>query len=190
MLIPGGFGATGVEGKIKVIKYVRENKIPYFGICYGMQLAVVEYARNVLGLKNSHTAEIDSKSPNLLIDVMPDQKEKIEKSDMGGTMRLGEYPANILKGSMAEEAYGTRHIIERHRHRYEVNPAYISELEKGGVVFSGKSPDKRLMEIMELPKAIHPFFMGVQFHPEFHARPLSPHPIFSAFIKASLKGKK
>ena len=190
VLIPGGFGATGVEGKIKVIKYVRENKIPYFGICYGMQLAVVEYARNVLGLKNSHTAEIDSKSPNLLIDVMPDQKEKIEKSDMGGTMRLGEYPANILKGSMAEEAYGTRHIIERHRHRYEVNPAYISELEKGGVVFSGKSPDKRLMEIMELPKAIHPFFMGVQFHPEFHARPLSPHPIFSAFIKASLKGKK
>jgi len=190
VLIPGGFGATGVEGKIKVIKYVRENKIPYFGICYGMQLAVIEYARNVLGLKNSHTAEIDSKSPNLLIDVMPDQKEKIEKSDMGGTMRLGEYPANLLNGSMAEEAYGARHIIERHRHRYEVNPAYISELEKNGVIFSGKSPDKRLMEIMELPKKVHPFFMGVQFHPEFHARPLSPHPIFSAFIKASLKGKK
>lgn len=190
VLIPGGFGSTGVDGKIKVIKYVRENKIPYFGICYGMQLAVIEYARNVLGLKSAHTAEINIKSKDLLIDVMSDQKEKIENSDLGGTMRLGEYPAVLLKGSKAARAYGAKRIIERHRHRYEVNPLYIEVLEQNGMIFSGKSPDKRLMEIMELPSATHPFFMGVQFHPEFQARPLSPHPIFTAFIKASLKTKK
>lgn len=191
VLIPGGFGATGVEGKIKVITYVRENKIPFFGICYGMQLAVIEYARRVLGLREAHTAEVTPKSTHLLIDVMPDQKEKIAKSDMGGTMRLGEYFADITKGTHAERAYKAKRITERHRHRYEVNPEYIERLEESGVVFSGKSPDKRLMEIMELPTKIHPFFVGVQFHPEFHARPLSPHPIFSAFIKAAMnKGNK
>ncbi len=187
VLIPGGFGATGIEGKIKVIEYVRKNKIPYFGICYGMQLAVIEYARHVLNLTRAHTAEIDPKSPHRVIDVMPDQKEKIAKNDMGGTMRLGEYPANLRPQSIAAKAYGAVKISERHRHRYEVNPEYIEQLEQGGMIFSGKSPNGRLMEIMELPTKEHPFFVGVQFHPEFHARPLSPHPIFSAFIKAALK---
>ena len=187
VLIPGGFGATGVEGKIKVIEYVRKNNIPFFGICYGMQLAVIEYARNVLKLSGAHTAEMNPKSPHLIIDVMPDQKEKIAQQNMGGTMRLGEYKADLAKGTIAAKAYGAAHITERHRHRYEVNPEYIAQLEEGGIIFSGKSPDKRLMEIMELPTKMHPFFIGVQFHPEFHARPLSPHPIFSAFVKAALK---
>ncbi len=189
ILIPGGFGATGVEGKIKVIEYARTKKIPYFGICYGMQLAVVEYARNVLKLKGAHTAEIDPKAPHRVIDVMPDQKEKIAKQDMGGTMRLGEYQAVIAPNTHAARAYGAKTITERHRHRYEVNPEYIERLEQGGAVFSGKSPSRALMEIMELPKNVHPFFVGVQFHPEFHARPLSPHPIFTAFIKAALARK-
>lgn len=190
VLIPGGFGTTGVEGKLNVIEYVRKKKIPYFGICYGMQLAVLEYAKNVLHLKDVSTTEIDGSVKHLVIDVMPDQKEKIAKSDMGGTMRLGEYPAVLQKGSLAEKVYDTRKISERHRHRYEVNPAYVERLEKRGVIFSGTSPDKRLMEIMELPRERHPFFVGVQFHPEFHARPLSPHPLFTAFIKAASKHKK
>ena len=188
VLIPGGFGKTGVEGKLKVIEYVRKNQIPYFGICYGMQLAVIEYARNVLKLKGASSAEIDPASPHLIVDIMPEQKEKIANSDMGGTMRLGEWPAVLQKGTHARAAYKADEISERHRHRYEVNPEYVADLTKGGITFSGTSPDGRLMEIMELPKAVHPFFLGVQFHPEFHSRPLSPHPIFMAFIKAA-KGK-
>ena len=189
VLIPGGFGTTGVEGKLNVIKYVRENQIPYFGICYGMQLAVLEYARNKLKMRDVSTAEIDPDAKHLVIDIMPDQKEKVEKSDMGGTMRLGEYPAHLNKGSLAVKAYRTADISERHRHRYEVNPAYIMKLQEGGLVFSGQSPDRRLMEIAELPKDVHPFFVGVQFHPEFHARPLDPHPLFTAFVKASYESK-
>ena len=189
VLIPGGFGSTGIEGKLNVIEYVRKNKIPYFGICYGMQLAVLEYAKNVLKLKSVSTAEIDPKAEHLVIDIMPDQKEKIAKSDMGGTMRLGEYPAHLKSGSIAKKAYGADVVTERHRHRYEVNPEYITQLENAGWVFSGTSPDKRLMEISELPKEKHPFFVGVQFHPEFHARPLDPHPLFTAFIKASYESK-
>lgn len=189
VLLPGGFGATGIPGMLKVIEYVRKQKIPYFGICYGMQLMVVEYARNVLKLADAHTAEINPKSDNRVIDIMQDQREKIAKSDMGGTMRLGEYPALLQKGSIAAKAYGTEEISERHRHRYEVNPAYIERLVAGGLIFSGKSPDGRLMEIAELPKDVHPFFLGVQFHPEFHARPLAPHPIFTAFVKAAYESK-
>jgi CTP synthase len=185
ILIPGGFGKTGVEGKIKVIEYARKNKIPYFGICYGMQLAVVEYARNVLGWKDAHTAEINPKSKHRVIDVMEDQKEKIAKSDLGGTMRLGEYPAYLEAGSIAGKAYGQKKISERHRHRYEVNNEYVAELAAHGMVFSGTSPGDVLMEIMELPQKKHPFFVGVQFHPEFHARPLEPHPLFTAFLKAA-----
>jgi CTP synthase len=190
ILIPGGFGATGIEGKLAVIKYVREHNIPYFGLCYGMQLMVVEYARNVLRFKDAHTAEIDPASKHLVIDVMPDQKEKIAKSDMGGTMRLGEYPALLKKGTVAARAYGMQEINERHRHRYEVNPEFVEELKGKGLVFSGTSPDGKLMEIAELPKEVHPFFLGTQFHPEFHARPLSPHPLFTAFIKAAYEDKK
>ena len=190
VLIPGGFGTTGIAGKLNVIRYVRENKIPYFGICYGMQLAVLEYAKNKLKMKNVSTAEINPKARHVVIDVMPDQKDKIAKSDMGGTMRLGEWEAHINKGTLAMKAYKEATISERHRHRYEVNPAYIMKLQEGGIIFSGQSPDRRLMEIAELPEKEHPFFMGVQFHPEFHARPLDPHPLFTAFVKASHGSKK
>lgn len=189
VLIPGGFGTTGIAGKLNVIEYVRKKKIPYFGICYGMQLAVLEYAQNVLKLKNASTEEIDPKADHLVIGIMPDQREKIAKGDMGGTMRLGEYKAMLKKGSIASKAYGASEVLERHRHRYEVNPEYIERLEGKGIIFSGTSPDRRLMEIMELPSTVHPFFVGVQFHPEFHARPLSPHPIFTAFVKASYESK-
>lgn len=189
VLIPGGFGETGINGKLNVIKYVRQNKIPYFGICYGMQLAVIEFARNVAGLRDAHTAEINPVAKHLVVDVMPEQRDLIAESDMGGTMRLGEYPAELLRGSLAAKAYGSESITERHRHRYEVNPEYVGRLQEKGIVFSGTSPDGRLMEIMELPREEHPFFVGVQFHPEFHARPLDPHPLFTAFVKASYESK-
>ncbi len=189
VLIPGGFGARGVEGKLKAIEYVRTHKIPYFGICYGMQLMTVEYARNVLKLKGANTVEIDEKTPHPIIDIMPDQKKKLAMHDYGGSMRLGSYVAELGKGTIAREAYGKGSVIERHRHRYEVNPTYVGELKKAGLVFSGTSPDGTLMEIAELPRSKHPFFLGTQFHPEFLARPLRPHPIFTAFIKASLKKK-
>jgi len=189
VLIPGGFGTTGIEGKINVIEYVRKNKIPYFGICYGMQLAVLEYARNVAKIRDVSTAEINNQAKHLVIDIMSDQKEKVAQSNMGGTMRLGEYPAILTKGSRAHKAYGSTGILERHRHRYEVNPEYVDTLSKSGITFSGTSPDSKLMEIMELSQDTHPFFVGVQFHPEFHARPLSPHPLFTAFIKAAAKKK-
>lgn len=187
ILIPGGFGKDGIEGKLKIIKFARENKIPYFGLCYGMQLATLEFARNVLKLKGANTVEIDSKAPHPIIDVMPDQKKLIAENNFGGTMRLGSYPCKLKKGTVAQKAYGKSKVEERHRHRYEVNPEYIERLEKGGLVFSGTSPDNKLMEIVELPKEKHPFFLGTQFHPEFLARPLDPHPLFSAFIKASSK---
>lgn len=190
VLIPGGFGATGVEGKIKAIQYVRENNIPYFGICYGMQLAVIEYARNVMKLKDAHTTEIDSKTSNPVIDIMPDQKTNLAAKNFGATMRLGSYPAKLGKGTIAAEAYNAKSVTERHRHRYEVNPKFIEKFEKSGLIFSGKSPSGQLMEIAELPKEKHPFFLGVQFHPEFLARPLSPHPIFTSFIAAAKKYKK
>ncbi|MFT5180043.1 MAG: CTP synthase [Candidatus Paceibacteria bacterium] len=189
VIVPGGFGEKGIEGKMAVIKYVRENKIPYLGLCYGMQLMVIEYARNVVGIKDAHTAEIKEKAENLIIDIMPDQKKKIAEGNYGGTMRLGEYPAYLKRGTIARKAYGTGEIKERHRHRYEVNPEYIAELQDKGLVFSGTSKDMRLMEIAELSKKDHPFMLGTQFHPEFKARPLSPHPLFTEFVKA-IKGKK
>ena len=185
VLVPGGFGETGIEGKINVIQYVREQKIPYFGLCYGMQLATIEYARNVLGMKDAHTVEINPKTPIPLIDVMPDQKEKIKNKEYGGTMRLGLYPAELAGGTIAREAYGADIVEERHRHRYEVNPEYIEKLENGGFVFSGKSPNGQLMEIAELPRDVHPFFLGTQFHPEFTTWVLKPQPLFKEFIKAS-----
>jgi CTP synthase len=196
ILIPGGFGETGIEGKIRVIEYARTNKIPYFGLCYGMQLLVIEYARHVAGLRGAHTVEINPKAEHPVIDIMPDQKEKMKNKDYGGTMRLGNYPCVLKKGTIAQQAYassgalakgdGAKEVTERHRHRYEVNPDYIARLEAAGLVFSGTSPDGTLMEIAELPKDVHPFMLGTQFHPEFTARPLSPQPLFSAFIKAAL----
>lgn len=190
ILVPGGFGSRGIEGKLNVIRFAREHKIPYFGICYGMQLAVIEYARNVLGFKDATSREIDPKSKHLIIDIMEGQKENMEKGNMGGSMRLGAYPAVLQKGSIARTAYGEDKIVERHRHRFEVNPEYVEALEAKGLVFSGRSPDGKLMEIAELPTSVHPFFLGTQFHPEFEARPLSPHPIFSEFIKASIVRSK
>ena len=195
LLVPGGFGERGVDGKIEVIKFAREKEIPFFGLCYGMQLAVVEYARHVAGLKRAHTTEINSKTPVPVIDVLPEQRAKIAQADYGGTMRLGAYPAKLLAGSIAETAYlstealakadGGAEISERHRHRYEVNPDYVEILEKAGLIFSGRSPDGRLMEIIELPKTKHPFFLGTQFHPEFKSTPLHPHPLFVAFLQAA-----
>ncbi|MDO8571881.1 MAG: CTP synthase [bacterium] len=203
ILVPGGFGGRGVKGKLRAIQYVREKKIPYFGICYGMQLALIEYARNVLKLKAAHTTEVDKKNPHPVIDIMPEQIENIKTGNYGGTMRLGAYPALLKKGTLAHKAYtgveGGRwstvqdlqndHFIirERHRHRYEVNPAYVQQFEERGVVFSGISPDRVLMEVMELPREVHPFFIGTQYHPEFTSSPLNPHPIFLEFIRASME---
>ena len=189
VLVPGGFGKTGIKGKLKVIEYVRKNKIPYFGICYGMQLAVLEFAQNVVKKSGASTEEIDADAKHLIVGVMDEQKDKIAKGEMGGSMRLGQYPAVLKKGSIVQKAYKEAEILERHRHRYEVNPAYVMELENAGVTFSGKSPDGRLMEVMELPSEVHPFFVGVQYHPELQARPLAPHPLFTAFIKASYESK-
>jgi CTP synthase len=190
ILVPGGFGKTGIEGKINVIEYARTHKIPYFGICYGMQLAVLEFAKNVLKFKDASTEEINPKAEHLVVGVMPEQREKIAKGEMGGTMRLGAYEAMITPKTLAHSIYKSTSISERHRHRYEINPDYIEELTSKGMIFSGTSPDGRLMEIVELPKEVHPFFIGTQFHPELIARPLAPHPIFTAFIKASYEAKK
>jgi len=201
VLVPGGFGETGVEGKIRAIQFVRENKIPYLGLCYGLQLAIVEYARNVAGLSGAHTTEIDEKTPHPVIAILPEQVEKIMRREYGGTMRLGAYPCVLKEGTIAYNAYSNSEsykltaktyklIHERHRHRFEVNPDYVEKLEQAGFVFSGQSPDRRLMEIGELSKSKHPFFLGTQFHPEFRARPLSPHPLFTAFIKAAVSKKK
>ena len=188
IIVPGGFGEKGIEGKLKVIEYARIKKIPYLGLCYGMQLAVVEFARNVLKLKDANTAEIDQNSKNKVIDIMPEQKDKLKRKDYGGSMRLGSYKALLKNGTIAREAYGeARSISERHRHRYEVNPEYVKKLEKAGMVFSGVSPDGVLMEIAELPRKEHPFFLGTQFHPEFKARPFHPHPLFTAFIKTCIE---
>lgn len=204
VIIPGGFGSRGVEGKILAIQYVREKKIPYFGLCYGMQLAVIEYARSVLGLKKAHTTEVNQKTPYPVIDILPEQKKNLAEKNYGATMRLGAYPAIIKAKSIAHSAYRARiagkrasrfalrdlRISERHRHRYEVNPAFIEKFEKKGLVFSGVSPDRRLMEIAELPRSKHPFFLGTQFHPEFKSRPLSPHPLYREFIKAAITEKR
>ncbi|MEK7589823.1 MAG: CTP synthase [Patescibacteria group bacterium] len=190
VIVPGGFGESGIEGKLKAIKFVRENKIPYLGLCYGMQLAVIEYARNVLGLKDANTTEIDPNSKNPVIDIMTGQKKNMEDGKYGGTMRLGEYKALLGKGTIARSAYGEEEVWERHRHRYEVNSDYVKKIESAGMVFSGKSPDGNLMEIVELPKSAHPFFLGTQFHPEFKARPLHPHPLFTEFMKAVIERKK
>lgn len=190
ILVPGGFGESGIEGKIKAIQFAREKKIPYFGLCYGMQLMVIEYARHVLGLKDANTTEIKKNTSNPVVDVMLEQKKHLADNKYGGTMRLGVYPAYLKKGTMARAAYKKELIEERHRHRYEINPAYVKRIEDAGLIFSGTSPDGVLMEIAELPKAMHPFMLGTQFHPELQARPLDPHPLFTEFIRAAVANKK
>ena len=187
ILVPGGFGERGVEGKIKAIEFCRKNKIPYFGLCYGMQLLVIEYARNVLKMKDANTTEINRSTKHPVIDIMPEQKKNLADRNFGATMRLGAYPAKIKKNTIASDAYKSTNISERHRHRWEVNPEYVEHIEKAGLVFSGTSPDGRLMEIAELPKKSHPFHLGTQFHPEFKSTPLHPHPLFKEFIKNAIK---
>ncbi len=190
IIVPGGFGESGVEGKIKAIQYAREHKIPYFGLCYGMQLMVIEYARNVLKLKDAHTTEIKKSTPYPIVDVMLEQKKHLADNKYGGTMRLGVYPAYLKKGTMARAAYKQELVEERHRHRYEINPNYVKQLEEAGLVFSGTSPDGVLMEIAELPRTTHPFMLGTQFHPELQARPLTPHPLFTEFLRTAVSHKR
>lgn len=202
LIVPGGFGSRGTEGKIRVITYARKNKIPFLGLCFGLQLAVIEFARNVAGLKGAHSTEINPKTKYPVINLMPKQLKKIQKSHYGGSMRLGAYPCCLKEKTLAYRAYfGNKKIkkpivFERHRHRYEVNNQFKEILERKGLVFSGLNPSSDLIEIIELKNSStrspggHPFFLATQFHPEFKSQPLSPHPLFKEFIKACLKKKK
>ncbi len=185
IVVPGGFGARGVEGIIMAIRYARENKIPYLGLCYGMQLATIEFARNVAKLAKAHTTEIDKKNKYPVIDIMEEQKKNLDMDDYGGTMRLGNYPCSLISGTKAQKAYAENNILERHRHRYEFNNKYKSKLEKAGLVISGINKKQNLVEIIELPN--HPFFIASQFHPEFKSNLLAPHPLFREFVKAAVK---
>ncbi len=185
LIVPGGFGSRGVEGKIKAIEYCRKNKIPYLGLCYGMQLACVEFARHVCGLKDAHTTEINKDTKHPVIDLMPEQKVLLKENRYGGSMRLGAYVCQLFRKTKAFAAYKQEVISERHRHRYEFNNEYRDLLIKKGLVVSGINPERDLVEIIEIKD--HPFFVGVQFHPEFKSRPLSPHPLFREFIKAAIK---
>jgi CTP synthase len=189
IIVPGGFGLSGVEGKISTIKYARENKIPYLGLCLGMQLAVVEYARNICGMKDANTTEVEKNPAYPVIDFIPDQVKIVTESRYGATMRLGAYPAILTKGSLIQKLYNDQNkVYERHRHRYEVNPKYVEILEKNGLVFSGRSPDGILMEFLELPG--HPYFTATQAHPEFKSRPMKPAPLFDGLLKAAKKKKE
>jgi len=183
VLVPGGFGDRGIDGKIEAIRYARKNKKPFFGICLGMQLATVEFARNVLGLENAHSAEIDPATPNPIIDLLPEQKNI---SDLGGTLRLGSYPCKLMDGTKTKQAYGNEDLIyERHRHRYEFNNNYREQVQDNGMILSGTSPDDRLVETIEL--ADHPWFVACQFHPEFKSRPNRPQSLFHGFIGAACR---
>ena len=186
IIVPGGFGDRGIEGMIESIRFARENKIPMFGICLGMQMSVVEFARNVAGLKNANSTEFsDSEYP--VIDIMDEQKDIHDK---GGTMRLGLYPCVLKDGTIVKDIYSSDLIYERHRHRWEFNNAYRAKLEENGLVIAGQSPDNKLVEIVELAKDEHPWFVGVQFHPEFKSRPNRAHPLFRDFIRAALETGK
>lgn len=185
IVVPGGFGSRGVEGKIKAIKYVRENNIAYLGLCYGMQLLTIEFARDVCGMKDAHTTEINPKTSSSVIDLMEEQKEKLKNKRYGGTMRLGEYKCKLVPGTIARRAYGKNMILERHRHRYEFNAKYKRKLTGKGLVISGINPETGLVEIVEVKG--HPFCLGTQFHPEFTSRPMRPNPIFKEFIRVASK---
>jgi CTP synthase len=184
ILIPGGFGRRGFEGKIKAANFARERKVPFFGICLGMQMAVVEFARNVCGLSLAHTSEFELNTPNPVVDLMEDQRAV---NDKGGTMRLGAYPCVLKRGTFAHSAYNIDEISERHRHRYEINNHYRKLFEAKGLVLSGLSPDGKLVEMIEIEN--HPWFVGCQFHPEFKSTPLNPHPLFRDFIKVAMEYK-
>lgn len=186
ILVGPGFGERGTEGKIRAVKYARENKTPFMGICLGFQLAIVEYARNVLGLASANSTEMDVNTSAPVICILPEQ---FDIEDLGGTMRLGNYDCTIEEGTLAHELYGATEVGERHRHRYEMNPDYVDRLKQSGLVFSGRMADKPIMEIVELPRDVHPYFIGGQFHPEFNSRPLSPGPLFLGLIRAALAQK-
>jgi CTP synthase len=196
ILVPGGFGTRGIEGKICSARYARENKIPYFGICLGMQVAVIEFARHVAGMHNANSSEFDENTPHPVIYLMLewyDEKtqtvqQRTAGSDKGATMRLGAYPCQLESNTFAYSAYGADNISERHRHRYEFNNAFKDQLVESGLVISGTSPDGELVEIVEIKD--HPWFLGCQFHPEFKSRPMQPHPLFREFIKAALQYSK
>ncbi len=199
IIVPIGWGPRGVEGKIKAIQYARENKIPYLGLCYGMQLAVVEYARNVLGLVGAHTIECDADTAHPVIHQIAGQEEILKRRAYGGTMRLGRWECRVKRGSIADQAYSASNaydnpdeyiVGERHRHRYEVNDAYVKQFEDAGMVIAGRSVVENLVEIIELPKRVHPFFLGTQYHPEYRSRPLAPHPLFLSFIEACAEKAK
>ncbi|QSI48036.1 CTP synthase [Thermobispora bispora] len=188
VLVPGGFGVRGIEGKVGAIRHARENRIPLLGICLGMQCMVIEAARNLVGIADAGSTEFDPNTPNPVITTMPDQEDVVAGArDMGGTMRLGLYPAKLADGTLVRRLYGKAKVEERHRHRYEVNNAYRERLEKVGLVFSGLSPDGRLVEFVELAADQHPFFVGTQAHPEFRSRPTRPHPLFKGLIEAALE---
>lgn len=182
ILVPGGFGERGIEGMIEAARYAREHQVPYLGLCLGMQIAVIEFARHVVGWQDAHSGEFDGKCAHKVIDFMPDQSEEVDK---GGTLRLGSYPCMVKEHSLLSRLYGKKEIWERHRHRYEVNNRYRSDLEQEGLILCGQSPDGRLVEAVEL--SAHPFFVGVQYHPEFKSRPNRPHPLFLGLVKATVR---
>jgi CTP synthase len=181
ILVPMGFGPRGTEGKIAAVRFARESNVPFLGICFGMQMAVIEFARNVCGLEHANSTEVDPQTPHPVIDLMLEQRNL---SDLGGTMRLGAYPCVIKEGSLAQRVYGRRNISERHRHRYEFNTKYRERIEEAGMVLSGTSPDGTLVEMIEIPG--HPWFLASQFHPEFKSKPLDCHPMFKGFVRAAL----
>ncbi|KKS21612.1 MAG: CTP synthetase [candidate division WWE3 bacterium GW2011_GWA1_41_8] len=198
IIVPQGWGSRAVEGKLKAVEWARTNKVPYLGLCFGMQMAVIEYARNVLGLNDANSEEVNPTTKDPVIHIMPNQKEYLEKKQYGGTIRLGAWPCKLDKNSILYKAYknegserlNEETVEERHRHRYEFNNDYLKQLEKAGMVISGTSPDGKLVESIELPIDVHPFFVGTQFHPEYKSRPLAPHPIFVGFIEACIKQQK
>lgn len=188
IIVPGGFGTRGVEGKILTVQYVREHKIPYFGLCYGMHMATIEFARHIMGLEGAHTTEVNPDTPHPVIKTMEEQERLLKEKHYGGSMRLGAYDCNLVSGTITYEAYKKDKISERHRHRYEFNNDYREKFQKAGLLISGLNPQRDLVEIIELKD--HPFFVGVQFHPEFKSRPLSPHPLYLKFIEASIAKRK
>jgi len=196
IIVPQGWGSRGVEGKIMAVKYARENKIPFLGLCFGMQMAVIEFGRNVIGLRGANSTEVDPQTPHPVIHIMPEQEKYLKKRRYGGTIRLGSWPCKLTKGSLVWQSYknsqfairNSQLIFERHRHRYEFNNKYRKQFEKAGMRLSGLSPDGKLVEAIELPD--HPFFIGTQFHPEYKSCPLQPHPLFVELIRAAISLKK
>jgi CTP synthase len=182
VIIPQGWGSRGADGKVAAIRYARENRIPYLGLCYGMQMAAIEFGRNVLGLRGANSEEVDAETPHPVVHVMPEQAEIIRQKRYGGSIRVGAYPCRTAEGSHLRRLYGAETISERHRHRYEFNNDYREQYERAGMLFSGLSPDNRLVEAIELPD--HPFFVGVQYHPEYKSRFEAPHPLFAGFVAA------